>query len=930
MAPERKYQPAPQREAAHSAPPIVEAEAAQPSTLAAPALAMAGGGPPDNGTLRALRRVRMNGVQAVGGNRAVQRVVQRQHHSPQQAPAAQPSFRLGPSALTAGMGERIMLTADIQGVDRSHIGGTIFEGGRDVFTVPEFPDARQIARRRQLTVFAARSGSLRIGFDYNGETIYSNPVQITVEDPRLTISPEDTLVDKGGRERFTTSAEGIFDRRELGATITSSGAGINFPQGTPNIANLAPTGTLDVQVAEAGTFQIEFDYYGHPFTSNEVSVGTIEPSVALAVDSPHYFLGETFTIGVSFSGIGDPEQLGATITSHSSGIELGSVPDVAQLLDGGGIQARITAGESTNLQLAFDYMGARITSEPLTINVLTPRIVAAPMELSVGTRQHFPVRFQLEGFAALDQIGATILEYTAPISSESGFPVPTDPHQAGEIIFHANESEGSGTLTLGLDYMGQQFTSPPITINVTTGPSASSAPDRIFFDTDKADIRPDAVTALAQVAQVLHENPTRIVKLEGHADTRHTDDHNLRLSLRRAEETRRHLITMNGVSPAQVPEEHVIAWGESLPAVTPETNPDEFQANRRVEIIMAEGPQGDELAPTIQLTPQSIRAGVGQRFGLRYSLDNLHDADQFNGSILHFPTGFNLLESELPVSVLSEQGSFTLQAADRPGTYTIALDIAYGGQTYRSNTVSVEVVGPTIELSPTRYEDLEIGDFFAFQYTLNGMPDPLAYSGSSVQMTTTGGQGEVVLLRGQPDGLTGSTQIGGLQMHATHPGEVELTLAIAYNGQVYTSNPVQMIVHPKRYRNFSIRILSGGEGGEVVGGGAYSFQLRENGPGGRSGIATFVGGGLTGGAPAGGFGPGSWSEFTTNVPMRLEDFEGGGRIASAGVFVGGGGGLATLVFYCGDKPTQKVEGLGFGSGLAAGASWFHGYWSIQP
>ena len=62
--------------------------------------------------------------------------------------------------------------------------------------------------------------------------------------------------------------------------------------------------------------------------------------------------------------------------------------------------------------------------------------------------------------------------------------------------------------------------------------------------------------------------------------------------------------------------------------------------------------------------------------------------------------------------------------------------------------------------------------------------------------------------------------------------------------------------------------------------------------------------------------------------MRLEDFQGGGRVGAGGVYAGCGGGYSVLVFYCGDKPTQQVEGWGHGWGLAAGASWFHGHWQL--
>lgn len=136
-------------------------------------------------------------------------------------------------------------------------------------------------------------------------------------------------------------------------------------------------------------------------------------------------------------------------------------------------------------------------------------------------------------------------------------------------------------------------------------------------------------------------------------------------------------------------------------------------------------------------------------------------------------------------------------------------------------------------------------------------------------------------------------------------------------------------IPPLQFRSFRIRMISGGEGGEAVGGGIYTYEIEERGRGGRNMQITFTGGGITGGAPAGGYGPSPWSYFTTTVPRRLEEFEGAGRIAAGGVYVGVGGGWSKLVFYCDDGIPQIVEGFGVGTGLAAGVSWFHGWWELR-
>ena len=132
---------------------------------------------------------------------------------------------------------------------------------------------------------------------------------------------------------------------------------------------------------------------------------------------------------------------------------------------------------------------------------------------------------------------------------------------------------------------------------------------------------------------------------------------------------------------------------------------------------------------------------------------------------------------------------------------------------------------------------------------------------------------------------------------------------------------------PRGYTKFRLRMLAGGEVSVgPVGATTQTYSLEELGPGGRKGALTFTAVGAAGGAKAGGGFYSTASEFTTSVPMRLEDFQGGGRIASGGL---GPVSYSVVIFYCGDKPAVTVEGLGAQVGLTAGASWMHGLWELR-
>jgi outer membrane protein OmpA-like peptidoglycan-associated protein len=903
-------------------------------------------GLPDHGTTRLMRQVGVLKMQQQYGNSRVQRFlstgtnisktaspdIQRCNGDPsdcQGTAIPYPTLRISPTALTVGMGEQVSLNAEFNDVKPRDIEGASTFSSRGIYTVPKFPDASKMARERKLTFYASESGTLRVSFNYRGEIVESNNVTITVEDPTFLIEPDTSIVDKGGQEHFNSRVQGIFNKGELGATIGKSDSNIHFIPEFPDIDHLTPRGSLKAYADDAGTFSVGFTYFGRYFESNPVAMGIIEPALRISADWPHYYIGQPFDVKVSSIGFGDLTRLGNTMVTPLMSLEtIGSLPEADELVPGGNIPMRMIRNEADSFQLGIFYLDQNVLSNRIQIRALSPLVLASPMELSVGLRQRFPVQYQLLGFYQPDEITGVWVSYTAPISMVEHMKVPTAPDESGQAVLEANDTAGAGAFSFGLQYLGQNYESPYITINVTPGPSTASTPDRIYFDTDKDEIRPDAAASLMQVAQRLKDEPSLIARLEGHADTRHTDEYNARLSIRRAKSTRNYLMDVLGVNGSQIPEEEMIGWGEAFPTISPETNPAEFQANRRVEIILAESSTGKELLPSVQLNPHTIRVGVGQTFSLGFNISNVHERDRYGGSSLAISGQLNQeSDSVMPSLPGGETGHLVLVAGNTPGQATVNLGIFYGGTFYDSNTVQVVIVEPSLVLSPERWDDLEIGDFFAIQYVLDNFPNPAHYEGSVIMLNKTDG-GDVILLRGQLNSITGKRMVDGLQMHATQPGEVRLIRSIIYNGRQYNSNEIFMKIHPRRYRNFKIRQIGGGEGGEVIGGGYYTFELKEVGEGGRTAVIRFAGAGLTGGLPGGGFFGGSWSSFTTTVPMRIENFEGGGRIASIGANIVYGGGYQVLHFYCGDFPPQMTEGWGHGWGLSLGGSWFHGDWTI--
>jgi peptidoglycan-associated lipoprotein len=85
--------------------------------------------------------------------------------------------------------------------------------------------------------------------------------------------------------------------------------------------------------------------------------------------------------------------------------------------------------------------------------------------------------------------------------------------------------------------------------------------ENIFFDLDKADLRPESMVSLDKLVETLNDNPNIVVELGSHTDSRASDAYNLELSNRRAQSVVNYLIE-KGIS-----RERLVAkgYGESQP-----------------------------------------------------------------------------------------------------------------------------------------------------------------------------------------------------------------------------------------------------------------------------------------------------------------------------------------------------------------------------
>ncbi len=100
----------------------------------------------------------------------------------------------------------------------------------------------------------------------------------------------------------------------------------------------------------------------------------------------------------------------------------------------------------------------------------------------------------------------------------------------------------------------------------------------IYYDYDKATLRPESKEELNRLVRIMRENPTLIIEIGGHTDSDGSDAYNLKLSQARAQSVVNYLIR------AGIPKSRMVAkgYGESQP-VAPNDTPENKQKNRRTE-----------------------------------------------------------------------------------------------------------------------------------------------------------------------------------------------------------------------------------------------------------------------------------------------------------------------------------------------------------
>ena len=146
----------------------------------------------------------------------------------------------------------------------------------------------------------------------------------------------------------------------------------------------------------------------------------------------------------------------------------------------------------------------------------------------------------------------------------------------------AGEDTGAGTGAGTATTTQTATTTAPATTTIP-GPAPGSQEhlvvnvgDRVFFDFDKSELKPEARRTIEALAAWMNNYPAATITIEGHCDERGTREYNLALGERRSNAVQDYLLAL-GISANRL---RTISYGKERPAVLG-SNEEAWAQNRR-------------------------------------------------------------------------------------------------------------------------------------------------------------------------------------------------------------------------------------------------------------------------------------------------------------------------------------------------------------
>ena len=145
---------------------------------------------------------------------------------------------------------------------------------------------------------------------------------------------------------------------------------------------------------------------------------------------------------------------------------------------------------------------------------------------------------------------------------------------------HISESQNLDLRTITADQIieGRDFLLQPIRV-ARIAADASIRLNNVFFDFNKADLKPESTSELNRIVTLLNERPTMQVEIAGHTDNIGSAAYNMKLSERRAKAVSDYLVK-NGIDAGRIVAK---GYGKTQPLVSNDDEIDGREINRRVE-----------------------------------------------------------------------------------------------------------------------------------------------------------------------------------------------------------------------------------------------------------------------------------------------------------------------------------------------------------
>jgi OOP family OmpA-OmpF porin len=186
---------------------------------------------------------------------------------------------------------------------------------------------------------------------------------------------------------------------------------------------------------------------------------------------------------------------------------------------------------------------------------------------------------------------AVVRNYEAAIAKVGGTVVYSDPSRwvTAKIVKDGRETwaqadKGNGRIWLRIvekKQMAQYIVADAAAFGNDINATGHVAVYGIYFDTGKAEVKPDSRPALDEIAKLLAQNPGLELLVVGHTDMTGSLDANMKLSQARAESVVQALVSQHGVAAARLKGHGV---GPLAPVATNDTEEGRAK-NRRVELV---------------------------------------------------------------------------------------------------------------------------------------------------------------------------------------------------------------------------------------------------------------------------------------------------------------------------------------------------------